>query len=59
MTRLLTVVEASEFLRVHPETIKRYTREGRIKAYFSGNRLVLKEKDVEAFLIPAVKVSSA
>jgi len=59
MTRLLTVAEASEFLRVHPETIKRYIREGRIKAYFSGNRLVLKEKDVEAFLIPALKVSSA
>ncbi len=37
---LLTRADAARILRVHPETIKRWQRAGRIKAYVLGRTVV-------------------
>lgn len=52
MGKVLTVSEASEVLRVSPDTIRRWIREQRIPAYKAGKRVLLNETDVHAFIEP-------
>ena len=48
---LLTRADAARILRVHPETIKRWQRAGRIKAYVLGRTVVrYAANDVSALL---------
>jgi excisionase family DNA binding protein len=48
MESLLTVREASMILHVHPETLRRYIREGKILATKNGIWR-MQESDVEKF----------
>lgn len=50
MEKLLTVNEAAEILRLGPETIARYIREGKIPAIKFGRVWRVEEKDLEEFI---------
>jgi putative resolvase len=52
MERLLKAEEAADFLRVNPQTIRRWVREGRLKALWSGRQLVFTEEGLKKFLEP-------
>ena len=48
---LLTVREAAELLRVHPETLRRWTREGRIRlGGMAGSRLRYRRDDLSRWI---------
>jgi excisionase family DNA binding protein len=53
MERLLVVDEAADFLRVNSQTIRRWVREGRLRALWSGRQLVFTEQELREFLQPA------
>lgn len=48
-TKILTVQEVAEILRVHRSTISRYAMSGELRSYTIGNRRLFKENDVWAF----------
>ncbi len=48
-TRILTVKEVAEILRVHRSTITRYALSGELRSYLIGSRRLFKESDVWAF----------
>ncbi|GAC1448493.1 MAG: hypothetical protein PVSMB4_05710 [Ktedonobacterales bacterium] len=49
----LTVHEAAKLLKVSPVTIKRWLKQGRLRAYHVGPRAVrIKQEDIEALLTP-------
>lgn len=50
--KLLTMNEAAEFLRVHPRTLARWAKEGRIKVYKFADRQTrrFKESDLNEFV---------
>ena len=48
-TKILTVQEVAEILRVHPSTISRYARSGDLKSYVLGSRRLFRETDFWAF----------
>ena len=50
--RLFLVEEAAEYLRVNPQTVRRWVREGKLKALWSGRQLVFTEKALREFLEP-------
>jgi excisionase family DNA binding protein len=49
---MLTIAEASEMLRLHPNTIRRWADSGKLKAYRLGSRgdRRFRREDVEAIL---------
>jgi excisionase family DNA binding protein len=53
MEQLLVVDEAADFLRVNSQTIRRWVREGRLRALWSGRQLVFTEQELREFLQPA------
>ena len=56
-TRLLRIKEAAEMLGVHPETLRRWDRSGKLKAIvisIRGDRRYKKE-DIERFLKHSLK----
>lgn len=52
MEKLYLVGEAADYLRVNPQTIQRWVREGRLKALWSGRRMVFTEGQLREFLEP-------
>ena len=51
--RLLTVTEAAERLRLNPETIRRWLRDGRLRGVWLGSDKAgwrISERDLDAFL---------
>ena len=48
--RLLNTKEVSVLLKIHPETVRRFIREGRIKAYRVGRQKLVKEEEVKNFI---------
>ena len=48
-TRILTVKEVAEILRIHRSTVSRYAMSGELRSYVIGNRRLFKEVDVWAF----------
>lgn len=52
--RLLTVAEVAERLRVHPITVRRHIKSGRLRAVRVGRSVRVRESDVEALLKPAM-----
>ena len=48
MSRLLTVAEVAQRLRLHPITIRRHIKSGRLPAMRIGRSVRVKEEDVEA-----------
>ena len=64
--RWRTVAEIVDELRVHEQTVRRWIREGQLRAYNFGGKTGyrIKEEDFEAFLeervkgAPAVKIAA-
>lgn len=50
---MLTVPEAARRTRRHPETIRRWIREGKLPARKVGTQHVIEEQDLTAFLASA------
>ena len=48
-TKILTVQEVAEILRVHRSTISRYAVAGELRSYLIGNRRLFRDSDVWAF----------
>ena len=48
-SKILTVQEVADLLRVHPSTVSRFARTGALKSYVIGSRRLFKELDVWAF----------
>jgi excisionase family DNA binding protein len=48
-SRILTVQEVAEILRVHRSTVSRYAKSGELVSYKIGNRRLFKESDVWSF----------
>ena len=57
--RLLTVAEVAQRIRVHPESVRRWIREGRLRGIALGARAGYRvpENEVERFLNEARKAS--
>ena len=47
--RLLTVAEVAERLRLHPITVRRHIKAGRLRAVRVGRAVRVRESDVQAF----------
>lgn len=56
MSRLLTVAEVAQRLRLHPITVRRHIRSGRIPATRIGRSIRVKEEDVQKVMEPAKSV---
>jgi len=48
-SKILTVQEVADILRVHRSTISRYAMSGELRSYVIGNRRLFKETEVWAF----------
>ena len=48
-TKILTVSEVAELLRVHRSTVTRFATSGELKSHLIGNRRLFKEEDVWSF----------
>lgn len=49
MENLFNVNQAAFILKVHPLTIRRYIKEGKLKAVRAGGSVRIKESDLQAF----------
>lgn len=49
MDNLLSVRQIAYILKVHPLTIRRYIKEGKLKALRVGGNIRIKESDLQAF----------
>lgn len=45
-----TVEEVAEKLRMHPESVRRLIRQGKIKASKGGNKWLIEQTDLEKYL---------
>ena len=48
-SKILTVQEVADTLRVHRSTVSRYALSGELRSYVIGNRRLFKEQDVWVF----------
>lgn len=49
MENLFNVNQAAFILKVHPLTVRRYIKEGKLKAVRAGGSVRIKESDLQAF----------
>lgn len=47
---MLNIDEAAAVLRVHPETLRRFIREGKISAYKIGRRKLISKNEMKKFI---------
>lgn len=52
MTGLLSVQEVARLLHLHEMTVRRYIRQGRLKAVKVGGRVRVRPEDLELFMKP-------
>lgn len=57
--RLLTVNEVAERLRIHPITVRRHIKAGRLRAVRVGRSVRIREADVGAFMRPGAGATEA
>lgn len=56
---LMTVREAATLLKISPVTIKRWLKQGRLRAYHVGPRAVrIRQEDIEALLTPTADATA-
>lgn len=48
-TKILTIDEVAEMLRVHRSTVSRFAQSGELVSYLVGTRRLFKESDVLSF----------
>src|SRR5690606_30170222 len=58
MQRPLTTEEAAEYLQVTVDTVRRYIREGRLRASRLGREYRIRQEDLDAFLDPSKFIGS-
>ncbi len=51
MSKLLTVDEVAKRLRLHPITVRRHIRSGRLPATRIGRSVRVREEDIEATMV--------
>lgn len=56
--RLLNTKEVSELLKIHQETVRRFIREGRIKAYSVGKQKLVKEEEIKNFIEKSTRMNT-
>lgn len=56
--RLLNTKEVSALLKIHPETVRRFIREGRIKAYLVGKQKLVREEEIKNFIEKSTRVNT-
>jgi excisionase family DNA binding protein len=49
---ILKVEEAAAYVRAHPQTVRRWAREGKLRGYYAGKQMVFKLEDLDQFLQP-------
>lgn len=47
---MFNIHETAAVLRVHPETLRRFIREGKINAYKIGRRKLISKEEMEKFI---------
>ena len=50
MNNIYTPEEIAEILKVEPDTIRRYLRDGKLKGFKVGNHWRIKEEDLQEFI---------
>lgn len=50
--RLLTVAEVAQRLKLHPITVRRHIKAGRLRAVRAGRSVRVRESDMKAYLCP-------
>ena len=55
--RLLTVAEVAEQLRLHPITVRRHIKAGRLRAVRVGRAVRVRQSEVDAFMRPDAVVT--
>ena len=50
MEKLYSIKEAAEVLQIHPDTMRRYARTGKIRAAIIGKGFRITESDLKAFI---------
>lgn len=50
MEELYTIAEAARYLKCSKDTVRRYIREKKLKAYRAGGRYRIRRTDLEQFL---------
>ena len=56
--RLLNTKEVSALLKIHPETVRRFIREGRTKAYLVGKQKLVREEEIKNFIEKSTRVNT-
>lgn len=62
MDNLFNINQAAFILKVHPLTVRRYIKEGRLKAMKVGGNVRIREKDLQEFnkdYTPSAKISTS
>lgn len=44
---LMKVIEVAEYLRIHPEVVRRWLREGKLKGYKVGKEWRISKRDID------------
>jgi excisionase family DNA binding protein len=52
MEGYLTKKEAATYLNVHPETIRRWAKQGKLRAYRFGTVVRFKKEDLDRIFVP-------
>ncbi len=55
----LTVVEAAEYARCHPRTIRRWMRAGDLTRYGHAGKALVQRAEIEALLAPKLRAEAA
>lgn len=55
--KFLNTKEASQLLRIHPETLRRFIREGKIRAYRIGKQKLIKEDELKNFIEKSTRMN--
>ena len=53
MKGYLTIKEAAEYLKVHPESIRRYVRDKKLRSYKGEKIIRFKQEDLDSLLTPS------
>lgn len=56
--KFLNTKEASQLLRIHPETLRRFIREGKIRAYRIGKQKLIKEDELKNFVEKSTRMNT-
>ena len=50
MSNVVTVLQAAEIMKVHPNTVRRLIRQGKLESYNTGGKLFINLLSIPAFM---------